>query len=84
MLRCSWMDDVMVDARAYGIKLLISIYSNNALSRDGGDAYSNAFGGVTGFYEQQDAQDAFDARIRHVLDHTHVRVLPSVCSLPGR
>lgn len=65
----NWMDEVMVDAHAYGIKLLISMHSNNALYRP--DVYANTFGGPDGFYTRQDAQEAFDNRLRHVMDHVH-------------
>jgi mannan endo-1,4-beta-mannosidase len=62
------LDAVMINAHNYGIKLLISMHSWNALAA--GDVYDQWWG--TGyFYEQQDAQDAFDNRLRHVLTHTH-------------
>eukprot|EP01089_Gocevia_fonbrunei_P016590 TRINITY_DN5181_c0_g1_i1.p1 TRINITY_DN5181_c0_g1~~TRINITY_DN5181_c0_g1_i1.p1 ORF type:complete len:267 (+),score=56.87 TRINITY_DN5181_c0_g1_i1:297-1097(+) len=58
----------MVTAHSYGIKLLISMHSFNAL--EGGDVYGKKYG--TGyFYQEQAAQDEFDNRLRHVLTHTH-------------
>eukprot|EP01087_Luapelamoeba_hula_P018495 TRINITY_DN5963_c0_g2_i1.p1 TRINITY_DN5963_c0_g2~~TRINITY_DN5963_c0_g2_i1.p1 ORF type:complete len:418 (-),score=62.83 TRINITY_DN5963_c0_g2_i1:72-1325(-) len=64
----NYLDAVMIEAHRYGIKLLISMYSFNAL--DNHDIYSRAYG-VSGFYERSDAQSAFDNRIRHVLNHQH-------------
>eukprot|EP01121_Diplochlamys_sp_Union-15-3_P018219 TRINITY_DN65_c0_g1_i1.p1 TRINITY_DN65_c0_g1~~TRINITY_DN65_c0_g1_i1.p1 ORF type:complete len:363 (-),score=44.05 TRINITY_DN65_c0_g1_i1:119-1207(-) len=62
------VDDLMITARQYGIKLMISMHSFNALQA--GDVYGKRWG--TGyFYEQQDAIDAFDNRLRHILTHTH-------------
>jgi len=62
------VDALMLTANKYGIKLLISMYSFNSLAA--GDTYGQEWG--TGyFYEQQDAIDAFDNRLRHVLTHTH-------------
>lgn len=62
------MDGVMLNAYKYGIKLMISIHSFNALQA--GDVYGQVYG--TGyFYEQQSAISAFDNRIRHVLNHNH-------------
>jgi len=62
------VDQLMITAKRYGIKLLISMHSFNALQA--GDVYGRKWG--TGFfYEQQDAISAFDARLKHVLTHTH-------------
>uniref|UniRef100_A0A6B2L8V3 mannan endo-1,4-beta-mannosidase n=1 Tax=Arcella intermedia TaxID=1963864 RepID=A0A6B2L8V3_9EUKA len=62
------IDQLMLNAKGYGIKLLISMHSFNRLSS--GDVYGQRWG--TGyFYEQQDAMDAFDNRLRHVLNHVH-------------
>jgi len=61
-------DDIMVNANTYGIKLLISMHSFNALQAN--DVYGQRWG--TGyFYENQSAFDAFDNRLRHVITHTH-------------
>ncbi|KAH9949069.1 glycoside hydrolase [Amylocystis lapponica] len=61
-------DAFMLKAHSYGIKLLISMHSFNSLKN--GDPYSNAYG-VPGFYEQAAAQQQFDARLVHVLNHNH-------------
>jgi mannan endo-1,4-beta-mannosidase len=62
------LDGVMLTAYKYGIKLMISMHSFNALS--GGDVYGRRWG--TGyFYSQSDAIAAFDNRLRHVLNHQH-------------
>jgi len=62
------LDGVMINANKYGIKLLISMHSWNALAA--GDAYAKWWG--TGdFYEVQAAFTAFDNRLKHVLTHTH-------------
>ncbi|KAG8959355.1 hypothetical protein FRC03_008085 [Tulasnella sp. 419] len=61
------LDTVMVDARKYGIKLIISMHSYNALSRP--DIYGQWYG--TGyFYEQTAATNGFDNRI-HIMNHVH-------------
>jgi len=58
----------MITAQQFGVKLLISMHSWNALAA--GDVYGKKYG--TGFfYEQQDAMTAFDNRLKHVLTHTH-------------
>ncbi|KZV88563.1 glycoside hydrolase [Exidia glandulosa HHB12029] len=62
------LDDFMLDAQKYGIKLMISMHSFNALS--GGDVYNKKYG-TQGFYENSEAQAAFDARLQHVLNYTH-------------
>merc|ERR1712137_43638 len=62
------LDGVMLTANKYGIKLLISMHSWNAL--EGGDVYYQNWG-TTGYYEEQDAFNAIDNRFRHVLNHTH-------------
>ncbi|KAH9846610.1 glycoside hydrolase [Lenzites betulinus] len=62
------LDDFMIDAQAHGIKLIITMHSFNALQA--GDVYGAEFG--TGFfYEQEAPQEAFDARLVHVLNHVH-------------
>ncbi|MCJ1446151.1 MAG: hypothetical protein MMC23_006656 [Stictis urceolatum] len=62
-------DDFMVNANKYGIKLLISIHSYNALSGNS-DFYGKTYG--TGdFYTSDQAKDQFKQRISHVLDHTN-------------
>ncbi|KAH9947739.1 glycoside hydrolase [Amylocystis lapponica] len=62
------MDNFMVKAHSYGVKLLISMHSFNALQ--GGDVYGKKYG-VDNFYSQPGPQQAFDARIKHVLNHNH-------------
>ncbi|KAG8846974.1 hypothetical protein FRB96_001724 [Tulasnella sp. 330] len=62
------LDAVMVDAHAYGIKLIISMHSWNALSRP--DIYGQWYG--TGdFYEQAQPASEFDTRLIHILNHVH-------------
>lgn len=48
-------------------QLIISMHSYNALP---GDVYGSTYG-VTGFYEDTNAQAAFDARLKHVMNHVH-------------
>ena len=48
------------------------MHSYNALP---GDVYGQTYG-VTGFYEDADAQAAFDARLRHVMAHVHPALGP--------
>ncbi|KAG8996058.1 hypothetical protein FRB94_008579 [Tulasnella sp. JGI-2019a] len=62
------LDAVMLDAKNYGIKLLISMHSWNALSRP--DIYGETYG-VENFYIWQNATEAFDNRMRHVMNHVH-------------
>ncbi|KAH9928591.1 glycoside hydrolase [Amylocystis lapponica] len=62
------MDNFMVKAESYGVKLLISMHSFNALQ--GGDVYGKKYG-VANFYSQSGPQQAFDARLKHVLNHNH-------------
>jgi len=62
------LDDFMIDAQSYGVKLLVSMHSFNSLSA--GDVYGAEYG--TGyFYEQAQPQQQFDARLQHVLNHVH-------------
>ncbi|PSS37153.1 hypothetical protein PHLCEN_2v1026 [Hermanssonia centrifuga] len=62
------LDDFMIDANSHGIKLIISMHSFNALQA--GDVYGREYG--TGyFYEQAYPQQAFDARLQHVMNHVH-------------
>ncbi|KAI0794527.1 glycoside hydrolase family 5 protein [Fomes fomentarius] len=62
------LDAFMVDAQSYGIKLIISMHSFNALQA--GDVYGRQYG--TGYFYEQDApQQAFDKRIVHILNHNH-------------
>jgi mannan endo-1,4-beta-mannosidase len=59
----------MVNAHDYGIKLLISIHSYNALEGNS-DFYGNWYG--TGdFYTNNDAIDYFKQRIAHVMAHVN-------------
>ncbi|KAF7798608.1 hypothetical protein EIP86_009830 [Pleurotus ostreatoroseus] len=62
------LDDFMVAAKSYGIKLLISMHSFNALQA--GDVYGAAYG-TENFYTDSTAQSAFDARLQHVMNHVH-------------
>jgi len=64
-------DDFMIQARQYGIKLLISMHSWNAL--DACDVYCKKYG-KSGFYTDGGAQQAFDNRLRHVLSHVNPKV----------
>ncbi|KAJ7064055.1 glycoside hydrolase family 5 protein [Mycena amicta] len=59
------IDQLMVDAHARGIKLLIGMYDQNALL--GGDIYERTFG-VDGFYTNPTAINAFNQRITHILN----------------
>ena len=62
------IDDLMVDAKSYGVKLLITMHSFNALAAN--DVYGQRWG--TGyFYEQADAQAAFDKRLQYIVNHVH-------------
>ncbi|EWZ85055.1 hypothetical protein FOWG_11561 [Fusarium oxysporum f. sp. lycopersici MN25] len=59
----------MVKAHDYGIKLLISIHSYNALEKNS-DFYGKWYG--TGdFYTSSKAISQFKDRIAHVLAHKH-------------
>ncbi|KDQ61350.1 glycoside hydrolase family 5 protein [Jaapia argillacea MUCL 33604] len=62
------LDDFMLDSYNYGIKLLISMHSWNALSRPG--IYGQWYG-TDDFYEQAQPQEEFDNRLVHVLNHVH-------------
>ncbi|KAL6300258.1 glycoside hydrolase [Sparassis latifolia] len=66
------LDDFMLVARDFGIKsglqLLITMHSFNALQ--GGDVYGAAYG-IADFYTNPSAQQAFDARLQHILNHVH-------------
>lgn len=62
------LDDFMVAAHSYGIKLLIDMHSYNALAA--GDVYGRAYN-KEGFYTNSDAQSAFDQRLIHVVNHVH-------------
>jgi len=74
------VDGLMLNAQKYGIKLMISMHSWNALAA--GDVYGKEWG--TGyFYEQQPAIDAFDNRLRHVLTHTHTTLGKQWKDLPA-
>ncbi|TBU28380.1 glycoside hydrolase [Dichomitus squalens] len=61
------LDDLMVDAKSYGVKLLITMHSFNALEAN--DVYGQRWG--TGyFYEQADAQAAVH-RLQYIVNHVH-------------
>ncbi|KAJ3782161.1 glycoside hydrolase family 5 protein [Lentinula aff. detonsa] len=59
------IDQLMVDAHARGIKLLIGMYDQNSLQA--GDIYGSTYG-VEGFYTNADAINAFNQRITHILN----------------
>ncbi|KAF8167075.1 glycoside hydrolase family 5 protein [Mycena galopus ATCC 62051] len=59
------IDQLMVDANARGIKLLIGMHDVNAL--EGGDVYGTTYG-VEGFYTNPVAINAFNQRITHILN----------------
>ncbi|KAF7304047.1 Glycoside hydrolase [Mycena indigotica] len=59
------IDQLMVDAHARGIKLLIGMYDQNALRNN--DIYARTYG-VSGFYTNPDAINAFNQRITHILN----------------
>ncbi|KAJ2964085.1 hypothetical protein NQZ79_g1024 [Umbelopsis isabellina] len=61
-------DDMVLVAHKYGIKILLTMHSFNALQAN--DAYGKIYG--TGyFYEQSAATTQFDARLSHILNHNH-------------
>jgi mannan endo-1,4-beta-mannosidase len=63
------LDIFMVKAHSYGIKLLISIHSYNALEA-ANDFYGQWYG--TGdFYTDRNAIEYFKERIAHVLAHVN-------------
>ena len=63
------LDEFMAKAHGYGIKLLVSIHSYNALENNK-DFYGKWYG--TGdFYTNPDAIDYFKTRIAHVLSHVN-------------
>lgn len=65
------LDEVMIEANSYGIKLLISMHSFNALA--GGDVYGVEYG--TGyFYEQAWPQQAFDYRLEYIMNHVNSKL----------
>ncbi|KAJ7589457.1 glycoside hydrolase family 5 protein [Mycena floridula] len=59
------IDQLMVDAHARGIKLLIGMYDQNSLLA--GDVYSQKYG-TSGFYTNPNAIDDFNQRITHILN----------------
>ncbi|KAJ6449376.1 glycoside hydrolase family 5 protein [Mycena sanguinolenta] len=59
------IDQLMVDAHARGIKLLIGMHDVNAL--EGGDIYGRTYG-TEGFYTNPTAINAFNQRITHILN----------------
>ncbi|KAH9839943.1 glycoside hydrolase [Rhodofomes roseus] len=62
------LDDFMVAANSYGVKLLITMHSYNALGSN--DAYGKWYG-IGDFYSDDEAQSIFDARLNHILNHVH-------------
>lgn len=63
------LDDFMVNAADYGIKLLISIHSYNAL--DGGSDFYGQWYGTGDFYTSTEALGYFNDRIAHVMSHVN-------------
>lgn len=63
------LDDVMFNANKHGIKLLISIYSYNALSAQS-DFYGKWYG-TGNFYTDKEAIQNFEKRIAYVLSHVN-------------
>jgi len=61
------MDALMINAHKYGIKLMISMHSWNALPND---VYGKKYG-TSAFYTSSAATSDFDNRLKHVLTHTH-------------
>ncbi|KAJ6151697.1 glycoside hydrolase family 5 protein [Penicillium chermesinum] len=61
------LDDVMFNANKYGIKLLISIHSYNALA--GKNDFYGQWYGTGDFYTDKNAIQYFKNRIAHVLAH---------------
>ncbi|KAJ7617906.1 glycoside hydrolase family 5 protein [Roridomyces roridus] len=59
------IDQLMVDAHARGIKLLIGMHDVNAL--EGGDIYGSTYG-TEGFYTNSAAINNFNQRITHILN----------------
>ncbi|KAI8943030.1 hypothetical protein NX059_001066 [Plenodomus lindquistii] len=71
-----WDDDVlnrldgfMANAHGYGIKLLISIHSYNAL--EGNRDFYGKWYGTGDFYKNTDAINYFKRRIEHVMSHVN-------------
>jgi mannan endo-1,4-beta-mannosidase len=62
------LDQVMVKAHEYGIKLLISLHSYNAL--EGKRDFYGKWYGTGDFYTDSDAIGYFEERIAHVNVHT--------------
>ncbi|KAF8319990.1 glycoside hydrolase [Clavulina sp. PMI_390] len=60
------IDQLMVDAHARGIKLLIGMYDVNAL--DAGDVYTAKYGSKDAFFTNSAAVNAFYQRITHILN----------------
>jgi len=62
------IDDLMISARMFGIKLLISFHDVFSLLAN--DSYAGRFG-TKGFYENPEAIFAFENRLKHILSHNH-------------
>ncbi|KAF4996702.1 hypothetical protein FGRMN_4360 [Fusarium graminum] len=65
------LDSLMVKAHDYGIKLLISIHSYNAL--EGNWDFYGKWYGTQNFYTDSQAQAYFKDRIAHVLAHKNIK-----------
>ncbi|EPQ51226.1 glycoside hydrolase [Gloeophyllum trabeum ATCC 11539] len=64
------IDQTMVIAHNYGVKLLIGMHDVNAL--EAGDAYSQAAGSAEAFYTDETTIEAFNNRITYILNvHKH-------------
>ncbi|KAH8688763.1 glycoside hydrolase superfamily [Talaromyces proteolyticus] len=66
----SRLDDFMDKAHGYGIKLLVSMHSYNALSATPPDIYG-AWYGTGDFYTSSDAMGYFKNRIAHIMNHVN-------------
>lgn len=63
------LDGFMIKAHSYGMKLLVSIHSYNAL--EGKSDFYGKWYGTGDFYTDSNAINYFKARIAHVLGHVN-------------
>lgn len=63
------LDDLMVNAAAYDIKLLITMYSYNAL--EGNWDFYGKWYGTGDFYSDSNAKQYFKNRLNHILNHVN-------------
>ncbi|KAL0062007.1 hypothetical protein AAF712_011163 [Marasmius tenuissimus] len=61
------IDQLMVDAHARGIKLLIGMHDKNSLQFDNNDVYRKRYG-ERNFYTDPDAINNFNQRITHIMN----------------